>query len=235
MLYVLLTLVVLILASLLTIWLLCDVKKVTYTGNTLYTDETIEPYVFTDEYCQNTVYCYLKNRFFNRISIPFVEQVTVQMTDANSLTVEVKEKELTGMMIDSEGAFVYFDSENRIAEISGQLIPNIPLVAMADVKIEGEAVGDALPLKSKRAKELKNIFSDLKDEGIFVANVLFADDGTIAMSYGDIVIDLGTSSNLDAKILRLKYILPQLEGEKGTLHLEDWDEGNRDIVFEKAE
>jgi len=37
------------------------------------------------------------------------------------------------------------------------------------------------------------------------------------------------------KILRLSYIMPKLEGQTGTLHLESWTEDTTDISFEKAQ
>ena len=40
---------------------------------------------------------------------------------------------------------------------------------------------------------------------------------------------------MSEKVMRLSYILPKLEGMTGTLHLEDWNTENTDIVFEKAE
>ena len=230
---VLLILVILCAVAALTIWLLCDVKKVTYSGSELYEDEVIEPYVFTDEYCDNSVYCFIKNRFFSEISIPFVKEVKVSLKDPNTVSVEVTDKEMVGLMIDKDGSFVYFDSENTVQEISSVLLPNIPLVAMEDVELKDLVVGEPLPLKSKRSKELKKIISCLGEENVPVANIIFASDGTVTMACGDITVDLGSAVNTDAKILRLKYILPKLEGEKGTLHLEDWDEGNRDIVFKR--
>ena len=36
-------------------------------------------------------------------------------------------------------------------------------------------------------------------------------------------------------VLRLSYILPQLEGMSGTLHLESWTENTTDISFKKNE
>jgi cell division protein FtsQ len=51
--------------------------------------------------------------------------------------------------------------------------------------------------------------------------------------YSDgITIQVGTADNLAQKILRLQYILPQLEGKKGTLHLENWTSETTDIIFD---
>jgi cell division protein FtsQ len=48
---------------------------------------------------------------------------------------------------------------------------------------------------------------------------------------GDVKVRLGNRSGLEEKLRRLAYILPMLDGKKGTLHLEDFSENNTDIVF----
>ena len=42
----------------------------------------------------------------------------------------------------------------------------------------------------------------------------------------DLEVLLGNSGNLNGKISELNDMLPQLEGLKGVLHLEDYDEAN---------
>lgn len=106
---------------------------------------------------------------------------------------------------------------------------------MEDVELKKLSCGDKLPFKTKRDNELKNLMFQLKEQQILVQSMHFSSEGSIFLVYNGITINFGTSANTDAKILRLKYILPQLEGQSGTLHLEDWTEGNRDIVFEKNE
>jgi len=43
---------------------------------------------------------------------------------------------------------------------------------------------------------------------------------------------VGSADNLTDKLMRLEYILPELTGKKGTLHLENWSNENTDIIFE---
>ena len=55
---------------------------------------------------------------------------------------------------------------------------------------------------------------------------------TMTVYSGKIEIRVGNADNLSQKIMRLQYILPQLEGKKGTLHLENWTSETTDIVFD---
>ena len=54
------------------------------------------------------------------------------------------------------------------------------------------------------------------------------------VAYGGIVINVGDKSYLEEKIMRLPHILPNIEGQSGILHLENWTPDNTDIVFERA-
>ena len=222
-------------AAFLIISMFFTVKKVDYEGTTIYTDEQLAEMIFTEEYDKNTVYCWAKNKLFPRKDIPFVDSITVQMKNPNTLHISIKEKPKACRMMDVTGKQVYFDSNNVVTEISDVVFDTVPLVTMEDIELSDLNVGDPLPFKSKRDNELKNIMFNLKEQGITISSLHFSSEGSIVLVSGGVTINFGTSSNTDAKILRLKYILPQLEGMTGTLHLEDWTEGNRDIVFEKNE
>ena len=46
---------------------------------------------------------------------------------------------------------------------------------------------------------------------------------------------LGKDIENDEKIVKLKQLLPDLQGMKGTLHLENYDEDMKNITFKKEE
>ncbi|MCR4675378.1 MAG: hypothetical protein K5675_10220 [Lachnospiraceae bacterium] len=234
-LHIFMALAIILVAGVLIIGFFFSADKVTFSGNTILSDSELAGYLFTDKYSNNTVYCWGKNLLCPREDIPFVESVKMKLKNPNTLQVIIKEKTFVGRMTDSEGNNVYFDSENNVKEVSTTLLDSVVEVTMEDVELSGLSVGDVLPLKTKRKRELSNLFRYLEEQSISVSSIHFTDEGGITINYKNILINLGTSSNLEAKILRLRYILPQIEDQSGTLHLEDWSEGNRDIVFEKNE
>ncbi len=63
--------------------------------------------------------------------------------------------------------------------------------------------------------------------------IQFGGSGEISLNYGDIQVLLGQSDNLTQKILRLSYILPELSGKKGVLHIENWTENTTNIIFDE--
>ncbi len=61
--------------------------------------------------------------------------------------------------------------------------------------------------------------------------ILIEEDETIALRYGEILVDIGKDTLLDEKMSRAAAILPQLEGMKGTLHLENFTMSTINIIF----
>lgn len=227
-------LVIVGLAAFLIIVFFFHVEDVKFKGNTVLSNGELADYLFDDKYSENAVYCLGKNLVFPRKDIPFVESVSMKLKDRNTLVVTVKEKEFLGRVLDADGNWVYFDDSTVIGEVSTVSLDGLLEVTMEDVDFSKLSAGEKLPLKSKRKKELLKLINGLQEEDISVSAIHFYADGSITMDYNGILINFGTSSNLDAKVIRLKYILPQIADQAGTLHLEDWSEGNRDIVFEKA-
>ena len=62
--------------------------------------------------------------------------------------------------------------------------------------------------------------------------IYFGNDGTLTLYFGDVRAALGTDVNLDEKIMKLQYMLPELQGKKGTLRMENYSEDTKNISFE---
>ena len=55
----------------------------------------------------------------------------------------------------------------------------------------------------------------------------------LVLYFENIRVRLGDISNIDDKIMRLKAILPELEGQKGILRMENYEDGMKNITFNK--
>lgn len=210
------------------------VKKVTVTGNEFYTDEQIRELVLDDDYSWSSLYVYIKYRFLRTEKLPFVDGLTVGLNPQHphELTVEVYEKGILGYLyITSIDQNAYFDKDGFVVETSQEVIADVP-------KIEG-LICDSVVLYEKLPLEndtsLKNLLSltQLLQKYEIPAKRISYDEASGEMTvYSEkITILVGNSDNLAQKILRLQYILPQLTGKKGTLHLENWTSETTDIIF----
>lgn len=220
------------------IWLLVTrvytVEKVSVAGNELYTDEQIEQIVLSDEYSWSTLYVYLKYRFFHTEKLPFVDSlaITVDPAKPHQLTVEVYEKGILGYLyISSIDQNAYFDKDGFVVETSQEVIEDVPRIE--GLTCDSVVLYEKLPLEDGTAlKNLLSLTQLLEKYEIPAERILYEPgSGFMTVYSGEITISVGNADNLTQKIMRLQYILPQLEGKSGTLHLENWTSENTDIIF----
>ncbi len=230
---IILFLVILGVIAFLFIYICCGVKSRTFAGSTVYSDEELTEMLFKEKYDDNVVSSWFMGIFRPKTGIPFVEKVTIMPTSLTEVKVTVKEKERYGVVQTSDTDFYYFDSKYNLTEHSDRYIEGTPLFMLP--AFSGKAKeGSPLPTSGANKKTMGTIIDETAKRGISVADTVISDDGSIVMNYGTIEIRLGTRTNLKEKIMRLPYVLPNLQGLSGILHLEDWTEENTDIVFEKT-
>lgn len=230
-----LTIVLLLLIGILVVWKVFTVKNVEVEGNELYTDEQIQKFVLNDDYSWNSLYVVLKYRFLNTKKIPFVDTMEISFKDPHTLKVNVYEKGLIGYLyISSINQNAYFDKDGFVVETSKDIIQKVPQINGIDC--DKVVLYEMLPLKDDDIlKSLLTATQALKKYEVAPDTINYGKDGSITLEYGTIEVLLGASDNLTKKILRLSYILPQLEGMSGTLHIENWTENTTDIIFNKRE
>lgn len=211
------------------------VEKVVVTGNEHYENEMIEQWVLNDEYSWNTLYVYLKYRFKEPEEIPFVDTMEVTMQLPHTIEIQVYEKGIIGYVyLSSLGQNAYFDKDGFVVETSSEVIEGVPRVS--GMEVESVVLYEKLPIKGKNVlKHLLSLTQMLKKYEMVPDNITYGTDKSFTLEYDKVKVLLGTAENLNDKILRLSYILPQLEGMSGKLHLESWTENTTDISFEKDE
>lgn len=211
------------------------VEKVEVTGNEHYDDDVIAEWILNDEYSWNTLYVYLKYRFKEPESIPFVDTMEISMEIPHTIQIHVYEKGILGYVyLDSLGQNAYIDKDGFVVEISSEVIEGVPKIT--GLSLESVVLYEKLPIKSKTVlKNLMTITQTLKKYGLVPDTICYERDNTYTLEYQSVRVLLGAAENINEKILRLTYILPELEGLSGTLHLENWTENTTDISFEKSE
>ncbi|GFI30472.1 cell division protein DivIB [Lachnospiraceae bacterium] len=213
---------------------LFTVKKVKVTGNEHYSDEAMKDWLLDDEYSWNSLYVYFKYKFVEPREMPFVDSMEVFLKSPQTLEIKVYEKALLGRVyIDALGQNAYFDKDGFVVEMSSEVIEGVPMISGLDV--EQIVLYEKLPIKGKDIlKNLLSLTQMLKKYEQVPENVRYGGEGNFTLSYGEITVLIGQAQNLNEKVVRLSYIMPKLDGQKGTLHLESWTEHTTDIAFEKT-
>lgn len=206
------------------------VESVEVLGNVHYTEEQVKEMVLHGAFSANSV---LAPRFCSHEvkDVPFVDAFHVTKLGRNAICINVREKRLVGCVtfLDS---YLYFDRNGIFVESSAHREEKVPF--FSEVQIENAVKFEKLPIRGSSvittAIALSTIFqkTDLIPE-----DIQFDQTYQISLIYGDIIVQLGSSENLEDKMARVLAILPKLEGEKGILHMENVTEKMKTVTFER--
>ena len=230
-----LLIIILLLTALLIVVKVFTVETVQVEGNKLYEDEQIQEWVLDDDYSWNSLYVYLKYKFFKMQDVPFIDTMEVSLASPHTLHIKVYEKGLLGYLyMDSIGQNIYFDKDGFVVETSSDIIEGVPQIT--GLSCQEAVLYEKLDLDDKDAlKTLLSVTQTLKKYNLIPGSIQYDTQGVITLSYGNVSVILGKTDYLTEKIVRLQKILPSLEGMSGVLHLEEWTEDTTDITFQKSE
>ncbi len=211
----------------------CEVKDVECSGTKIYSDEELKKFILDDEYCTNALYVFFKNLIMPVENVPFIDHFEVTMKTLNTVSIHAVEKKFYGYIPTEKNGYVYYDRDGNVYEVSVVLLGGSMLVEGLNPK--KPVIGEPLDVGKTNRRTLLLIQKSLEEQEIGATVITFTEDGTIMLTYGDIMINLGTRANIADKIRRLQYVLPYIEGKRGTLHLEEWSHENTDIVFDEGQ
>lgn len=229
-----LILIIILAAMFVVAFKLFTVENVVVEGNELYAAETIQGVVLNDEYSWNSLYVFLKYKFIDTDEVPFIDTMEITLEDPHTLRISVYEKGMMGFIyIPGINENAYFDKDGFVVETSSDAIVDVPRID--GISCDEVVLYEKLPIKSSDLKSILSLTQALKRKSLVPDAIKYGVDNEPWLSYGDVDVMVGDTSALTQKVERLSTILPSLSGMTGTLHLEDWDEENTNIVFEKSE
>ncbi|MBR6307047.1 MAG: cell division protein FtsQ [Lachnospiraceae bacterium] len=207
------------------------VVNVYVEGNIHYTDDEIKELIMTGDYGDNSLY--LSHKYKNRevTDIPFVETINVKILSKDSVKITVYEKALAGY-VEYLGKFIYFDKDGIVVEASDERTDGIPEVVGID--FDYVILHEKLPAKDADLfMKVLNITKLMEKYDVHAEKLYFSGFDEVTLYKDDITIKLGKEKDLDIKIMNLNAILSKLEGMKGTLRMENYDESTKRTSFEK--
>ena len=134
----------------------------------------------------------------------------------------VYEKSVVGY-VSYMSSYMYFDKDGIIVESANEALPGVPLVT--GLKFGQIVLYQKLPLeKEETFRQILNLTQILSIFELKVDRIQYGSYGDITLYLKEIEVLLGSGGNMNDKISELNDMLPHLEGRKGILHLEDYDE-----------
>ncbi len=206
------------------------ITSVTVDGNEHYTDEEISNMVMSGKYGHNSIYLYLKYHNKEAEEIPFVEQMDVELLSPQSVNIQIYEKAVAGY-VEYLGHYLYFDKDGIVVESSTKQMDGIPFVT--GLNFDHVMLHEKLPIEDTEIfKLILNITQLLTKYKIATDRIYFDTDQNITLYFDDARIYLGTSEYIDEKINKLRFLLPELSGHSGVLHMENYSGDGGRFTFE---
>ncbi|MCH5257356.1 MAG: cell division protein FtsQ [Lachnospiraceae bacterium] len=202
-------------------------------GNIHYTNEEIMDMVMNGRYGHNSIFLSLKYRDKGIDNIPFIETMDVSIEAKDTVRIMVYEKAIAGY-VTYLGRYIYFDKDGIVVETSEEETPGIPQVT--GLTFDHIILHEPLPVENNEVFiDILNITQMLDKYSLSVDKIYFSPDYQVTLIFDEIKVALGSSSDIDEKIMVIQYMIPDLEGKKGTLDLKEYTEDTKLISFEQDE
>lgn len=206
------------------------VKTVYIEGNIHYTDLEIMDLVMTGKYGKSSIYLSFIYKNKEIEDIPFVEAIEVSILSPDTIRIQVYEKALAGY-VTYLGKHMYFDKDGIVVENSDIVTPGIPEVS--GLEFDYIILHEPLPVEDKKIfKDILSVTQMLQKYEVSCDKLSFNSQKQMTLYMGDVKVSLGSTLNLNEKIMELPYLIPSLAGKKGTLRMENFTQENDYITFD---
>ncbi|NLL76458.1 MAG: FtsQ-type POTRA domain-containing protein [Clostridiales bacterium] len=209
------------------------VTTVYVDGNVHYTNEEVMDMVMKGRYGNNSLYLAMKYKDKGVEGVPFVEKMDVNILSPNTIRINVYEKAFAGC-VEYLGQYMYFDKDGIVAESSEIKTEGVPQVT--GLNFGYVILNEPLPVENDAVfMQILSITQLLKKYDLTADKIFFDSAYNITLYFGGVKVSLGAGENMDEKIMKLQYILPELEGKSGTLPMENYTEDTKNITFNPDE
>ncbi len=208
---------------------LFQVRTVTVYGNSRHSSEEIAEGLSYDFLTNNTLYLMWRYKDGDiPDTLPFLDSLHVEMKSPFSIDVHVTEKEPAAYI--DQGGYVYFDQEGTVLEFSDEAREDLPLITGVQT---GEAtLYQKLPTESSaQLRTILSLTELLAYYELQASEIRFGDNMEITAFIDGVEVLLGQDEYLEEKIANLNQIIPRLDGQSGSLHLESFTGRNEMVSF----
>ena len=205
---------------LLALFLLFYVQRIEVEGNEYTDSQEIVDLVEEDPLSMNSLYLLYKYRFTDYDMPGSLDSMKVSLAAPWSVRVTVDEKKILAYVQNGEQN-VYFDEEGLVVKMDSEALEGVPCVEGLDVsgaelyKTLGN--GDEALFRS-----ILDVTCQVREFELSPDRIVCSGED-IQLWFGEICVLLGDDITAD-KIAQISPILAKLEGRRGTLHLEHFEE-----------
>lgn len=207
------------------------VNTVYVEGNIHYTDEEIAERIMTGRFGHNSIYLNFRYRNQEIEDIPFVSAIEVEILSPDTVSIRVYEKSFAGY-VSYLGRYMYFDRDGTIVESSEMMTAGVPEVT--GLKFDHVVMYEKLPVENEQIfVRILDITQSLAKYELNADRLFFDREYKVTLYFGEVRVQIGDNSSIDEKFSRLKSILPELEGKKGVVQMENFTGDSKIIPFQE--
>lgn len=206
----------------------CRLENITVEGNNYYSKEEIIEKVINKSTDRNTLLLYGRYKYDEVDSIPFVEEVRIEVINKNTVKIHVYEKVIIGC-IEHMGGYMYFDSDGYIVESSNEKVDKVPFIT--GLQFSKIVLYDKLEIpKNELFLVILNITQLIYKYELDVNTIRFNKENEITLDCGNIKVLLGKRDTYDEQIAELKSLIPNAENKKLVIDLRTFTEGQDKVI-----
>lgn len=206
----------------------CQVKNITVEGNNHYDQDELIDMVFQKPTDGNTLLLYTRYKYDKVESIPFVEDITIEMVDKNSVHIQVHEKIIIGS-IEHMGGYFYFDRDGYVVESSNETLDKVPFIT--GLTYSQIVLNDKLVIeKEELFSVILNITRLIYKYNLDVSSIGFNKENEITLVSGNLKILLGKRETYDEQIAELTSMIAKADNKKLIIDMKNFTEGQDRII-----
>lgn len=210
-------------------------KKVTIQGCEYYSEEDIQEKLVTELTDKNTLLFYLRYHFGKGNTIPFIQQIDVEIIDNSSVLVQVYEKRMTGC-IKNMNEYIYFDKDGTVMEVSRERLDGIPF--FTGLQAKEYALYEKLGVSDDSVFSIILSFSQLIERySLPIDKIHISSLSGVTMYSGDVKILFGKQRMYDEAVAELNHMLPKVLELKqpGVIDMRNFEKGQTTTIFKPDE
>ncbi|NLL00770.1 MAG: hypothetical protein GX271_08950 [Clostridiales bacterium] len=194
-----------------------QLKNINVTGSSRYNEQQIMERLISTKADKNTLILYLKYKYFTNVRIPFVEKLSFELVDRNSINIRVYDKRIIGC-IEFMGDYLYFDKDGIIVESTLNRLEDIPLIK--GLKYQKIVLNEKLEVQKEELYDvILNMTQQIEKRELKVDTITFNNNYEVTVDLGDIKAMLGKRSTYDEILAKLKNITLKAKGQKLTIDM----------------
>ena len=213
-----------------TLTIFFPIEKINISGSKVYTAEQIEKASSID--LGDNLFAFSKKQILFELKekLPFIESVSIKRKFPDTLNIKVTDAE-EFMVYNCKNKYYTVSESGWVLEELNDSDSNLPIIKGVKVNCK---VGTEITYEDEKQKELIEIITKtLSKENIKVDYIDISDRVNLTLGVeGRFTVELGTSNDLEGKILHLASMIKNSDKQKcGKINLSMWTSNNKEGTF----